>query len=396
MVHHAREDLAEVELAADVGRDPPERLGPVELGGRLLAQAVGVDGDAELPGDRHEEGLQLGDRGRRRLVGGHEDAPGAPPGPRDGDGDARRQAVAEREPVVAPDLRRLSLTGPGAASARPGRPGGLGGPAQAVGALAAGGDRGQAAVAPLQHDREVVAGAPVEEVDGRARDLLEAPPRGDQVGQAAQQVDLDQAALDVERRRERHGEGGDVERRASGVREPVRLERAGHVAPRQAVGRDRRPLRRARPELDDLGADRRECPHRRGPRLAGAARRRHRLLGGREEALEVAEAVAAVAPRVDAVEPEAPLVAPRPDRVGVDAQEACRLRDGERRVGRTRCELRGRLPASPAPRAGTVPGGRAMTGNGGSVRSTGRVSATSQFLPIGRRSRSSSSVAEGR
>ena len=112
-----------------------------------------------------------------------------------------------------------------------------------------------------------------------------------------------------------------------------------------------------------------------------------RLLGGRQEALEIAEPIAAVAPRVDAVEAKPSLVAPRPDRVRVDAQEACRLRDGERRVGRPRCKLRSPAPwRSRFPPTGR-PGCRAPVGNGGSVRLSGGVSVTSQFLPIGRRSR---------
>ena len=87
VVDDAGEDLPEVELAPDVGRDPAECLGPVKLRGRLLAQALRVDGDAQLAGHRHEEGLQLGDRRRRRVVRRHEDAPRQASGARDGDGD---------------------------------------------------------------------------------------------------------------------------------------------------------------------------------------------------------------------------------------------------------------------------------------------------------------------
>jgi len=32
VIHHARQDLPEIELAPDVAGDPPQRLGPMELG----------------------------------------------------------------------------------------------------------------------------------------------------------------------------------------------------------------------------------------------------------------------------------------------------------------------------------------------------------------------------
>jgi hypothetical protein len=109
--------------------------------------------------------------------------------------------------------------------------------------------------------------------------------------------------------------------------------------------RDRRPLAGPGPELDDLGADRRQWPRGHGRWTAPAALR-GRLLGRGQEALEVAEAVAPVAALVDAVEAQPPLVAPGADRVGVDAEQACRLRDGERRVGRSEQGLRGGPPGS--------------------------------------------------
>ena len=56
-------------------------------------------------------------------------------------------------------------------------------------------------------------------------------------------------------------------------------------------------------------------------------------LGGGEEALEVAEAVPAIPPRVDPVVAQPTGVAPRTDRVRVHAKQACRLRHGEGRVG---------------------------------------------------------------
>ena len=58
----------------------------------------------------------------------------------------------------------------------------------------------------------------------------------------------------------------------------------------------------------------------------------------REEALQVAQPVPSIAPRVDPVVVEAPGVTPCPDRVRMHAQDLGGLRHGERRVGRSRVE----------------------------------------------------------
>ena len=77
----------------------------------------------------------------------------------------------------------------------------------------------------------------------------------------------------------------------------------------------------------------------RGRRLAGVE--------AGEEPLEVAEPVAPIAARVDPVIPQPPGIAPRPHRVGVDAQHLGRARDAERRVerpGMVQVELRQSTP----------------------------------------------------
>ena len=58
--------------------------------------------------------------------------------------------------------------------------------------------------------------------------------------------------------------------------------------------------------------------------------------GSGKEPLEVAQAIAAVAPGVDPVIAQPARITPRPDRVGVDPQHAGGLGDGERCVGWTR------------------------------------------------------------
>jgi len=121
----------------------------------------------------------------------------------------------------------------------------------------------------------------------------------------------------------------------------------------RAVG-GREPFAGAGAQLDQLGPDRGNRARQSRDVAPPAAALATRLFGSREEALEIAEAIAPIAALVDAVEPESPLVAPRPDRVGMDAQEASRLGDREGRIGRTRRELRGRIsrglgPPCPAP-----------------------------------------------
>ena len=71
-----------------------------------------------------------------------------------------------------------------------------------------------------------MAGAAVHEVDGGTRDLDEAAARGDQVREASQQVNLDEAPLDVERGSVGRGEAGRVVCRGGG--------RAGRLVAREA------------------------------------------------------------------------------------------------------------------------------------------------------------------
>ena len=138
MVHDAREDLLQVELAADVGRDAPQRLGPVKLGRGLRAQPLRVHRHAELAGDGHEERLQLAEAGEGRVVGSDQDAPGTAGAARDGHGQAGREALAEREPIVPRGLGLANRAGRGQGPA--GEPRQVRRPAEAIGALAACGD----------------------------------------------------------------------------------------------------------------------------------------------------------------------------------------------------------------------------------------------------------------
>ncbi len=343
MVDHAGEDLVQVELAADVGRDPPQGLGSMELGRRFGSEAVGVNGNAELARHGDQERLELGEGGGRRFVGGRDHAPRPARVARDRDRDPRREAVAVLQPVVPFRRPRLGDRTRGSqGAAREARR--LGHPADPFGALPMCRDRHQAAVAALQHDREVVAGASTEELDGDARDLVHAPSGGDQVRHPAQQVDLDEATLHVERSRQRCGGRSILERLRQGVSVGRGLGAADRLGRRLASAVQARSLRWPRAELDHVGADRghRAPRHRRLPTVAALPA--EGLLGGGQEALEIPEAVAPVAARVDPVEAEPSLVAPGPDRVRVNAEEACRLRDTERRVGRSRREWRGRVP----------------------------------------------------
>ena len=71
-----------------------------------------------------------------------------------------------------------------------------------------------------------------------------------------------------------------------------------------------------------------------GVRAMGATFGRADLRRG-QEPLEIAQPVAPVAARVDPVVAQAPGIAPRPHRVRMHAEQACRLGHGEGRVGRT-------------------------------------------------------------
>jgi hypothetical protein len=55
--------------------------------------------------------------------------------------------------------------------------------------------------------------------------------------------------------------------------------------------------------------------------------------GGCKEALEITHAIAAITTRVDPVVAKAPGIAPRPDRVRMNAEQSSGLGDGQGRVG---------------------------------------------------------------
>ena len=135
----------------------------------------------------------------------------------------------------------------------------------------------------------------------------------------------------------------------------------------EASGRARRGVQRPRRGAEgrrDRGGRRRAVrPGGPGGRRLGAA------LGGGQESLQVAQPIAPVAARIDPVVAQPAGVAPGADRVGVDAEQAGGLGDGQRRVDGPWRKL-GRHRA-----------------DGGTVKSTVLRLPSSQFLPIGRRSR---------
>ena len=254
MVDHARQDLPEVELAADVGGDAAERLRPVELHGGGRAEPLGMDGQAELAGDRDEERLQLGQRCRRHRVGGDQDAPRSAH-VRDGDGDPGGHPAAADQPVRALGgrLAHRARRGNGAA----GQASMFRDPPDVPGAFAAGCGRHEAPVAALQDRRQVMTATTVQEVDGRAEDLGERAVRGDEVREPPEDVDLDDAPLHLEGRRQRRGEQGGLRRPITGEDRSRRDGQAVGLAGRGTRLR-RRSLARPRPQLDDVGAERRD------------------------------------------------------------------------------------------------------------------------------------------
>ena len=102
----------------------------------------------------------------------------------------------------------------------------------------------------------------------------------------------------------------------------------GDGPPRSSSGRvQRRPSARRSPD--------RRRPGGRSRRWIGAGRARGCDLRPRRGTLEVAQAVAPVAARVDPVVAQPAGVAPGADRVRMHAEQRGRLRDGQRRVGRS-------------------------------------------------------------
>ncbi len=220
-----------------------------------------------------------------------------PHGRPDPPGMATASRVGRRWPSGSQSCPAVSLspTGPGAASARPGSPAESDVQLRrsAPSPRAATGD--EAAVASLQHEGEVVAGTAVEQVDGDTRDLAEAPPRRDQVGQAAQEVHLDQAPLDIERGRVRRGERRDVRcrpGRPDEAQQPIRVDRVAESP--ELSGRVVRSPGRVRSSTSSApieGIGRGGATMWPRPVPGGAAR----LFRGREEALQVAEPIAPIA-----------------------------------------------------------------------------------------------------
>ena len=114
--------------------------------------------------------------------------------------------------------------------------------------------------------------------------------------------------------------------------DPVPVRRGRRRPRAQAAGRCELGLRRGRGGRA-VSVRWRSCP-RRDPSV-GAGALGQAALRRREEALEVAEAVAPVAAWVDPVIAKATGVGPGPNRVRVHAQQARGLRDGQGRVDRS-------------------------------------------------------------
>ena len=76
---------------------------------------------------------------------------------------------------------------------------------------------------------------------------------------------------------------------------------------------------------------------------SSATPRSRRLLRGRQEGLQVGDAIAAVTARVDAPDRQPPLLGPGPDGVGVDAEDASRQRDADGALAERGQRIRGRL-----------------------------------------------------
>ena len=330
MLDEAGQDLVEIEPRADVAGDPPQRVGTV----KLVRDLVGGPCRPNRRGDRfggRDDDVTVGfGEGAAPGADDHENAPRAALAG-DHRGDLGSVAAAHRRDGI--QFERPSLCGIEGRAGRPERPRQLDEP---DGQWPGDGPWHERRAADLPDADQVEVVGVVDGLDGRGKDLVDAAanvrpgPAGDR-GELGQELEVALAPLALEPVVDA---GEDDEGRLPGLRgASVDALAAGDVRVRGACGR-----------------------------LDGTA------CGRGEEPLEVAQAVAAVAPGVDPVIAQPARITPRPDRVGVDPQHPGGLGDGERRVGWARrdgghgtrlgrkCELD----------AATLP--------------------SSQFLPIGRKS----------
>ena len=323
MVDQAGQDPVEVEPAADVAGDPPERLGAMAQVGDLLGRAGWRSTSAPMPSAGHARASRgRAARAIRRVSPTISRTPHGPSRARDRDGQLRSAVGQDRQQAVVVRRRRA---GRRLVRARRGAVAGgrrrLEGRAEdpeaarQVGQPAARRHRTATATTSGSADRR---GAPRwRRGDGRRR-------RGWPAA-AVQQRRRSRRAASLRQPGERRTATDEVEPM------PLGVER---VRPSPSRAR-RAPRRGSRWPLGVAAAGgRRRVPDRPRP-AAGRVR-----LGRGEEPLQVAEPVAPVAPRVDPEVAEPPGVAPGPDRVRVHAEQPGGLGDRQGRVdgsGRESC-----------------------------------------------------------
>ena len=281
MVDHTRQDLVEVEAAADVAGDTAQRVGALELmaddGGRRGEPNDVADGDGS---DLDRVALGLGHR-VRHLAGDEQHAPGP--------------AFDEHR---AGDLPATPIGHRGA--------GHLG----------------------FDHDRGI--GKRSAEDAERSRQLHEPQAGGASRGRAREMCPVELPYRDVDRAEVLvdHPDGGG-ERRARGF-ERVADRRSSQRRQRADKG-ERRAVILDRDDCTVLGG----ClGQMHGAVRAAPARRLVDRVESGKEPLEVALSVAPISARIDAVVAQSAGVAPGSDGIRVHAEHIGRTRDGERRVER--------------------------------------------------------------
>ena len=283
MVGEAVEDLVEVEPAADVAGDPPERVRALQLMRHVGGRRGGPDDAADRGGrDPDQLPLRLG----RRIGPAPDEEQDAPrlrvAGDRGGDLDAR--LVRGREVILrvrVDDARRL-------------------------------GQRGTQDAERARELDEGLAGSAGER--GRNQPAILPPPGRDEAGAERVADRLDRGVERRVRTRERFPDRGPADlRQLTDQREHrlVVLERDDRAA---TSSRGRTLVERV-----DRGQD-------------------HGRVAGGQEPLQVAHPVAPVTARVDPVVAQAPGVAPGSDGVRVYAQHLGRPRDRQGRVEWSRME----------------------------------------------------------
>ena len=321
MIGESAKDPVELEPAADVARDAAQRLRPMQVLGDFRGSAAHPDDPADRLG---REGRKLDVSIRKGLAGDEQHAP-RPGRPGDGDGHFGRRLGVNRckrgncrqVGIGAPREPRQRVTG------------------RALGAPPGEGTTQDAAVGRHGHEaarKRARRGA-------RHELVVDQLPRGNELGggRFAEHVhNLVQGTIDIAGRSGQAHQLGDDRQVEAAVTE-VRIVWHGQIG--QARRGWSAPTAVAIPPGDSAGKI--------TDRTAGR---------GRQEALEVAEAVTPVAARIDPVVAQPAGVAPRPNRVRVHAEQPCRLGDGQRGVDGSIWE------------GGRHPGRRALVGGNVNLR----------------------------